>query len=181
MKATDNHSRDANVVATFDTQWDADEAVLELRLAGFRDDQIGYFTHSPDGELADLLERNYWMAGAALGGIAGAALGVWLARVIPDGESQYLRGIDSLGLLITCAIFGMLFVGFVGGMIGEAILRRTIIAPDVARTDGPLMVAVQAGAEHERAANALRHRGGQVMVSGEVPPLPHTHPVVHPI
>jgi len=181
MKAPDNHSRDANVIATFDTQWDADEAVLELRLAGFRDNQIGYYTHSPDGELADLLERNYWIPGAALGAVAGAALGVWLARAIPDWESQYLRGIDPMGLLITCVTFGMLFVGFIGGMIGEAILRRTVVTPDVARTDGPLMVAVRAGTEHVRAAEVLRHRGGHVMVSGEVPPLPHSHPAVHPI
>ena len=40
-----SRSRDANVVATFDSQYDADEAILELRLAGFRDNRIGYFTH----------------------------------------------------------------------------------------------------------------------------------------
>jgi hypothetical protein len=178
----DTRSRDANVVATFDSQYDADEAILELRLAGFRDSQIGYFTHSPNGELTDLLERNYWIAGAGLGAIAGAALGVWLARLIPQWETQYLRGLDPLGLLITCSIFGALFVGTMGGLIGEGIRRRTAIAaPAIGQTDGPLIVAVRAGEEHDKAAELLRRRGGHVMVSGTLPARTGPHPAVHPV
>jgi hypothetical protein len=178
----DTRSRDANVVATFDSQFDADEAILELRLAGFRDSQIGYFTHSPNGELTDLLERNYWIAGAGLGAIAGAALGVWLARAIPGWQREYLSGIDTLGMLITCLTFGMLFLGTIGGLIGEAILRRTAItAPDIGRTDGPLIVAVRSGEEHDKAAELLRRRGGHVMVAGTGPATAGPHPAVHPV
>jgi hypothetical protein len=174
-------SADPNVVATFDTQWDADEAVLELRLAGFPDHRIGYFTHSPNGELADLLERNYWFAGATLGTLAGAALGAWLARSIPGWESEYLRGIDPLGLMITCLTFGMLSLGTVGGLIGEAILRRRVTAPDIARSEGPLIVAVQAGEDRERAADILRVREGHVIAESGTPATDHPEPVVHPI
>ena len=175
----DTRSSDANVVATFDSQFDADEAILELRLIGFRDRQIGYFTHSPNGELTDLLERNYWIAGATIGAVAGAALGVWLARAITQWESQYLRGLDPLGLLITCVTFGMLLVGTIGGLMGEAIFRRTVIAPNVGRTEGPLVVAVRSAEENGRAVEVLRRRGGHVEVRA------HTDegalPIVHPV
>jgi hypothetical protein len=180
--APDTRSRDANVVATFDSQFDADEAILELRLAEFRDSQIGYFTHSPNGELTDLLERNYWMAGAGLGAIAGAALGVWLARLIPYWETHYLRGLDPLGLLITCSVFGALFLGTMGGLIGGATSRRTIAAPAIGQTDGPLIVAVRSGEEHDKAAELLRRRGGHVMVSGTLPATTTgPHPAVNPV
>jgi hypothetical protein len=181
MTAHETQPRDVNVVATFDSQYDADEAILELRLAGFRDHQLGYYTHSPNGELTDLLERNYWIPGATIGAIAGGAIGVWLSRLIPQWESQYLQGIDPLGLLITCLTFGMLFLGFVGGLIGEAILRRSVSAPDIGHTDGPLVVAVKAGDDHARAAGILRHREGYVMVSGTAPSTSGAHPAVHPI
>ena len=181
MTAHETRSRAVNVVATFDSQYDADEAILELRLAGFRDDQLGYYTHSPNGELTDLLERNYWIPGTMLGAAAGAALGVWMSRVIPQWGSQYLQGIDPLGLLITCVVFGMLFLGFVGGLIGEAILRRSVSAPDIGHTDGPLVVAVNAGDDHARAAEILRHREGHVTISGIASPTSSARPAVHPI
>jgi hypothetical protein len=164
-----SRTRDANVFATFDSQYDADEAVLELRLAGFRDNRIGYFTHAPDGSPDDLLERNHWLTGAALGAIAGAALGVGISRIVPAW------GLDPLGLLITCAVFGALFVGTIGGLIGEAIPRRRVAIHSVGPTDGPLVVAVAAGADHGRAAEILRHREGHVTDVGGTPATGPAH------
>jgi hypothetical protein len=182
MRAHDSTQRRANVVAVFDSQEDADEAVLELRLAGFKDSRIGYFSRTPDGEMTDLLERNHWMTGAALGAIAGAALGVWLARLIPGWESRYLRGIDTFGLTITCAVFGVLFVGVVGGLIGLAIPRRMVEAPELGHSAGPLVLAVDAGDARDRAAFALSRHGGQVARSDGVaePNYAGPHPTVHP-
>lgn len=168
-----SRSRDANVVATFDSQYDADEAILELRLAGFRDNRIGYFTHAPDGTLTDLLERNHWLTGAALGAIAGAAIGVGVSRIAPA------LGLDPLGLLITCAVFGMLFIGTIGGLVGEAIPRRRVAAPHIGPTDGPLVVAVNAGADNAQAAEVLRHREGHVTVGGSAPATSHAQPAAH--
>src|SRR5215510_7355321 len=52
----------ANVVAAFDNQWDADEAVLGLRLAGFRDDQFGYLARNIRGVVTDYVGRTYVLA-----------------------------------------------------------------------------------------------------------------------
>jgi rhodanese-related sulfurtransferase len=171
--SVNSRTREANVVATFDSQYDADEAILELRLAGFRDRQIGYFTHAPDGTLSDLLERNHWLSGAALGAIAGVAIGVGVSRIVPAW------GLDPLGLLITCAVFGMLFVGTIGGLIGEAIPRRRVAAPAIGPTDGPLVVAVSAGADNAQAAEVLRHRAGHVTAVGTTLATGHGHIAAH--
>ena len=48
MSSHDRKFRAADVVAAFDSQDDADEAVLELREIGVRDDHIGYFSYTPD-------------------------------------------------------------------------------------------------------------------------------------
>src|SRR5262245_60214757 len=108
----------ADLVSVFDTQDDADEAILRLRMFGFSDDRIGYFCRTPAGGMADASDRNHWLGGATLGAIAGVALGLGLAwllygRVLPAAEG------DLWGLAITCAVFGGLFGAFVGGSIGS--------------------------------------------------------------
>lgn len=161
MHEYDHHSRTANVVATFETQDEADEALLELRLAGFRDRRIGYFARTPTGELTDLLERNFWITGATIGAIVGALLGVWLAWVIPNLESPYARRLDTFGLMVTCATFGSLFLSCAGGMIGAGISRRWLPAPEELGPEAaPFVIAVNAGADRDLAIAALQHRGG---------------------
>ena len=54
MRAHDNRLHSADVVAAFENQDDADEALLQLRLAGFRDDQIGYFAQHPTRGLLEM-------------------------------------------------------------------------------------------------------------------------------
>jgi len=162
MWTHDNRPPSANVVAEFDSQDDADEAILGLRLAGFRDHQMGYYSPNPAGVMEDLLERNHWIAGATLGTMAGAAIGVWLARVIPGWESEYTRGLDPLGLLISCVTFGALFLGTVGGLIGLAVPRREVAAP--VPTGGPLVLAVSAGDARDLAREVLRQHGGREVV-----------------
>ena len=161
MHEHDHRSRTANVVATFETQDEADEALLELRLAGFRDRQIGYFARTPTGELTDLLERNFWITGATIGAIIGALVGVWLARIIPALESPYARRLDTFGLVVTCATFGSLFLSCAGGMIGAGITRRWLPAPEELGSEAaPFVIAVNADADRDLAIAALQHRGG---------------------
>ena len=124
MLEHNSQPRTANVVATFDTQDEADEALLEVRLAGFRDRRVAYFARTPTGELTDLLERNSWITGAAIGAIVGALLGVWLARIIPGWESPYVSRLDAYGQMVTCATNGSMFLSCAGGKIGAGITRR---------------------------------------------------------
>jgi len=172
----------ANVIAAFDTQDEADEALLELRLAGFRDRRIAYFARTPTGEMTDLLERNYWITGATFGAIVGALLGVWLARIIPGWESPYVRRIDAFGLMVTCATFGSLFFSCAGGMIGAGITRRWLGTPNLGLADAPFVVAASAGEDRELAIAALQRRGGHdVRSDGPAAPMYSTpYHAAHP-
>ena len=167
MWAHDNTLRHADVVAAFDNQDDADEALLQLRLAGFRDTQIGYTGRLANGHTTDLMERDHSIAEAVFGGIAGTALGAALAPTMawlmapPTGPS------DLFNLSITCAVFGALFVSFVGGWIGMSLHRRGVDAPATTFADGPFILAVSAGNARDRAWTIL-HEHGHDLSSGAV-------------
>ncbi len=147
------------MIATFENQDDADDAVYRLRLAGFRDRQIGYTGRLPNGHTTDLLERDRSFGGAVVGGLVGCVLGVGLVPALvwlmtpPSGAS------DLFGLAVTCGVFGALFLSFLGGWIGMGIPRRGVIAPATGSTD-PFVIAVTAGAAHDRATEIVHEFGG---------------------
>jgi hypothetical protein len=180
MRTLQNRGRTANVVAVFDNQLDSDEALLRLRLAGFRDDRIGYFSHDPNGQVVDLLSRNFWLTGAAVGGVVGAALGVLAARLVWGWSTPDFGGLDWMGLTTTCAVFGALFAGLVGGLVGLAMSRRLVIPPELGETAGPLVLAVSAGDDRERAAALLRQQGGLVSTAEGTAEAAYPHAVIHP-
>src|SRR5579871_3223609 len=72
---------EADAVAVFDDQDSAEGAVLGLRLAGFADDQIGYYTRNHIGLVIDFLGRTYVGLGTLLGVVFGAAFGLWVGAV----------------------------------------------------------------------------------------------------
>jgi hypothetical protein len=168
-------ARTANLVATFDTQDEADEALLELRLAGFPDREIGYFARTPTGEMTDLLERNFWIGGATIGAILGIALGIWLARIIPSLESTYVRRLDSFGLMVTCATFGALFASTIGGLIGAGMRRRWLGTPNLGPAAYPFILEVRADSKQSLAMEALNRRGAHEIWSAEK--LAESYPV----
>ncbi len=167
MWAHDNKSPTADVIAAFDNQDDADEALLQLRLAGFRDKQIGYTGRLANGHTTDLMERDHSFAGATLGGIVGAALGVAIAPGLARLMSPPTGPSDLFYLEITCAVFGALFISFVGGWIGMSMHRRGVDAPAPAPGDGPFVLAVNSGNARDRAWSIL-HQHGHDLASGPI-------------
>ena len=165
MRADNSKLHSANVIAVFESQDDADEAVLQLRLSGFRDRQIGYFSQHPTGGLTDLLEHDREFAGSVIGGIAGAFLGVGMAWALNKWFANIEGARDFFGLAITLGLFMSLFVGFLGWWIGEGISRRAVDAPPVDSTVGPFVIAVAADNATELARHAIHHHGGH-----ELPP-----------
>ncbi len=159
MWAHDSRSHAADVVVTFENQDDADDAVYLLRLTGFRDRQIGYTGRLLNGHVVDLLERDRSFGGAALGGLAGAALGVGLAPVLAWLMAPPSGVYDLFGLAVTCGVFGALFLSFLGGCIGMSVPRSGMVAPATGSTD-PFVIAVAAGTAHDRAAEIVHEFGG---------------------
>lgn len=166
MRAHDNRLHSADVIAVFENQDDADEAVLQLRLSGFRDSQIGYFAQNPTRGLTDLLDHDREFAGSVIGGIAGAFLGVWSAQYLNGWFTEATGTSDFFGLALTLGGFGALFVGFLGWCIGEGISRRAVDAPAVDPAVGPFIIAVSAGEASDLAWHAIHHRGGHELPPG---------------
>ena len=167
--AHDSRLRDADVVAVFDNQLDADEAVLQLRNAGFSDDRIGYFSRHPYRGLTDLINHDYAFPGAVLGGVIGAALGVGAAYLINmwSASSADLR--QPFGLAVTCGVVLALFCGVIGWGIGLGMRTRRVAPPAVDPAAGAFIVAVSAGEADEarsRAWAAIRRHGGHELPPG---------------
>jgi hypothetical protein len=165
MRGHQNKFDSADVVAVFETQDDADQAVLRLYGQGFTDRQIGYYAWHPFQGLTNLSDRSYAFSGSVVGGIVGAALGVGLAFLL-NAWSDRLRDVQDLfGLGVTAGTFLCLFGGLIGWGIGVGIHRRGVEMPAVDPTVGPFILAVHAeGAARDLAWSIIRRCGG-----GEVP------------
>ncbi|MDB5306772.1 MAG: hypothetical protein JWO38_974 [Gemmataceae bacterium] len=161
---THNHKLEAaNVVAVFDTQDEADEAVLGLRVAGFRDDQIGYFARNLAGLVTDYLGQTYATVGAVLGTLLGAALGVWAGwEATTEGATPIgpplLSGPD--GVILTCALCGAILGGIIGAMLGWGIPRGDAVYHGSEVEPGRFVIAVTAGDRADEAWAIIRRYGG---------------------
>lgn len=175
MRAHGSRLHRADVIAVFDSQDDADEAILQLRLAGFRDAQIGYFAQHPTRGFTDLLDHDRAFSGAIIGGIAGALIGVGMARLMNEWWVMRTGASDFFGLAITMATFMSLFVGLIGWGIGVGITRRAVDAPAIDPSVGPFVLAVVAetGPAHERAQRIMHDYGGHELPPGAMT----THPI----
>jgi hypothetical protein len=173
MRAHHSKLHRADVVAAFENQDDADEAVLQLRLAGFDDEHIGYFTRHPTRGLTDLIDHDHAFAGSVIGGVLGILMGVGAARLLDRWSDMAANVRDPLGLMLTLATFGALFLGFVGWGIGVGISRRAVEAPAIDPSVGAFIIAVAAGPASQTAWAAIRAHGGH-----ELPPGAMTaHPI----
>jgi hypothetical protein len=153
----------ANVVAAFDNQDDADEAVLGLRLAGFRDDQFGFLARNIRGVVTDYVGRTYTLAGTVIGIIVGAALGVWAARNVMNGIATPLGPAlfpGEMGIYITNIVGGALLVAMVGAMCGWGVWRSEAAHVGSEVDTGGFVIAVNAGDRKDAAWAVIRRHGG---------------------
>ena len=160
MREHPNKLERANVVAGFDNQDNADEAVYLLRGMGLKDSRIGYFYPIGNGKLSDLLVDYHRFAATVvwgtLGVFVGMALGyLWAEWNYPVGEVP-----DMAGLLATCGTCGALFLGTAGGWMGLWTSSPGPIADSPTTTPPPYIVAVDAGAFSERVKVIMRDHGG---------------------
>lgn len=170
-----------NLVATFDNQGDAVEALHGLQIAGFGGARVGCFYRTPEGDLETLDQRNRRVGGAVLGLVIGAALGALVAR----GAAVWVAGnggpIDLTGAMITGMLFGVAIGGVIGWVIGARMHCREIAAPGTGLEPGAYVVAVAAGADRDRAWAVLRQYGGREHLPGSSPhaaagPIPGASP-----
>ena len=177
MHAHNEKLEHANVVAVFEAQDDAEDAVLGLRLAGFRDARVGYFARNLVGLVEDFVWKGHTILGLVIGVVVGALLGWWAGwyalatNATPLGPA-FAPG--DQGVYLTCALCGALLVGMTGALVGWGIPRGDAVHYGHEMEAGRYVVSVCAA---DRAADAwavIRSHGG-----GHAP-LPADAVVVRP-
>lgn len=168
----------ANVVATFDSQDDVEEAVLGLRIAGFRDSQIGYLARNQAGLVTDYLGGTFLLAGTIVGLIVGAMIGTWagqqaiVERATPFGPA-FLPG--DQGFLLTFAICGAITGGIIGAVTGWGIPRAQTVHMGTEIESGVYVLAVNAGERKDEVWAILRRHGGYVPSPADSRARPVSH------
>ena len=156
----------ANVVAVFDTQDEADEALMRLRIAGFRDRRMGYLSRSMSGLVMDDLGRTYLWPGTILGILLGAALGLWLGWMALMGQGTPIAPpmvpeASNPVVLFTCALWGAAFGGLLGGTLGFCFHRRATAHFGSELEPGRFVISIDAGDRKDEAWAILRSQGGR--------------------
>jgi len=165
-----NHKLDhANVVAVFETQDHAEDAVLGLRVGGFPDARVGYFARNQEGLVTDYVWKGWTVLGTVIGVVVGVVLGAWCGQVaLSTGATPFAPAFmpgDS-GVILTWAICGAVLLGCTGAMVGWGVPRGDAVHYGDEMKSGRYVVTVDAGDRRDEAWAVLRMHGGHA-------PLPH--------
>lgn len=156
MRHSINKLKDANVVAAFYIQDEADGALYGLRSLGIRDQQIGYYAPAGNGEMRDFLAQYHRFAASLVWGIMGACAGALAAWVIIRGGTN----VDPWGLKVTMGVCSALFFGTYGGMMGLTRPGPGAFARVPQGMPETYFMAVNAGPARNEVLSLLRQHGG---------------------
>jgi hypothetical protein len=156
---------DRVAVGVFDDNLQAQNAIAELKQAGFRDDQIGLAVRDSH-ETTDLAQSmegdSHAGEGAVAGMVAGAGIGgAWAlgiaAGVLPAIGPVIAGGI--LASLLASAATGAAAGGLVGALIGLGVPEEEAHHYEEHFHAGRIIVTVQAGERFQEAASILSRFG----------------------
>jgi hypothetical protein len=193
-----NSTHDRRAVGTFSSHQDAENALNELRDAGFAMNQVSIIAKDTDrldqsdriGEtqVQDMTEQTHVddgaktgaAAGGTVGGITGLLVGLG-TLAIPGVGPIMLAGATATAIATTLAggAIGAATGGLVGGLVGLGIPEERAQAYNDSVSRGDYLVIVD-GTEAEvmQAEEMLKHRG---IRDWEVYPTPTTRQVARPV
>jgi hypothetical protein len=156
----------STIVGVFDSPQKAQRAVMELKSAGFGDDQVGVLSRGDEGHVVgkDVEPDTAAGTGAATGAAAGAGLGaLWglgiLAGVLPGIGPAIVGG--TLGVLLSSAAAGAAAVGIAGALAGLGVPEDEASYYEGEFKSGRTLVTVKAGAKAPSAQLIIERNGGQ--------------------
>ena len=160
MNVTDH----ATVVGVFQDRSAAQQAVEELRRAGFREDQIGVVARdgTPTADVPPAEGGSKWEEGAATGVAAGAGIGALWALGIAAGVLPAIGPIIAGGLLasvLASAAGGAAVAGVVGALVGLGIPEEEARYYESEFHSGRTIVTVRADDRYDEAVAILRAHG----------------------
>jgi len=165
----------STVIGVFEDRRHADQAVNELRQAGFREDQIGVAmrhdtgtTTTPTGTAAVATDETESEAGtgALAGALTGAGLGALaglgvLSGVIPVIGPAIAGG--TLGIILSNAAAGAGIVGLVGALVGAGVPEHEAHYYQSEFEAGRTIVTVHPDGRRDEAESILRRHGAYDM------------------
>ncbi|WP_020474659.1 general stress protein [Zavarzinella formosa] len=151
------------VVGVFENRHDADQAVADLRAAGFTSAQIGVVGHNKDGWATDKTHGNKAEEGALIGAGVGAGVGGLvglgiLAGLIPAIGPVIAGG--ALAALLANAAGGAAIAGLVGTLVGLGLPEEDAKYYDDEFRAGRTVVTVNAEGRHGDAFAIIRRNNG---------------------
>lgn len=155
----------STAVGVFTNRVQAEDAIAELRRAGFRDNQIGLVARTDGGDLQrtdGAGEETMAGEGAVAGAVAGAGIGGLvglgvLSGVIPIVGPAIVAG--TLGTILTNALGGAAIAGIVGALIGFGIPEEDARYYESEVKGGRFLVTVDAGTRYNEAWSILDRFG----------------------
>lgn len=153
------------VVGVFETRARADQAVADLKKAGFDDDDIGMVYRDAGGKTVktgaadETYAEEGAAAGVALGAAGGAAIGAGiLAGVIP--VIGPVLAVGTLGTILLNAAGGAALAGIAGALIGWGIPEEDADFYENEVKAGRYLVTVEAKGRESEARSVLQRYGG---------------------
>jgi hypothetical protein len=164
-------AHNTSIVALFDILRMAQQALEELRAAGFMEEQIGLMAStvevvqlpnesSEEEEEVEEGALNGILAGAGLGGLFGIGVEI---ELIPAIGELLLGGFFTS--LFAGAVAGAAAGGIIGGLVKAGMHREVAEKVEHAVRAGRTMITVRTDDRSEEAIAILRANGGEVSVS----------------
>lgn len=161
------------VAGVFYTRAEAEQAIRDLRTAGFLEDNIGMIARDSDGNVVREKGREETLAGegAAAGAVVGAGAGALVGLGVLAGTIPVLGpvlAIGTLGTILLNAAGGAAILGLVGGLIGLGIPEDDAKYYESEVHGGKFLVTVEATNRETEAWGILHRAGGY---NRTVPPV----------
>jgi len=153
------------VVGVFETRSRADQAVADLKAAGFADGDIGMVYRNAEGETVKtgVADDTHAGEGAAIGAAAGATGGALVGLGIVTGLIPVVvpvLAIGTLGTVLLNAAGGAAIAGMAGALIGWGIPEEDASFYEQEVKAGRIMVLVEPGDRAAEARSILHRHGG---------------------
>src|SRR5262245_52326673 len=167
------------VVGVFYTRSEAEQAIHDLRTAGFDSDRIGMIARDTSGKLVTEKGNEETMVGegAAAGAVVGAGAGALVGLGVLSGVIPVIGPIlamGTLGTILLNAAGGAAIMGLVGALVGLGIPEDEAKYYETEVHDGRFLVTVDAGNRQTEAWKILHRAGGynRTIPRAEPAPMP---------
>lgn len=165
-------SNPRTIVGLFSERRHAEQAIRDLKSAGFEDEQIGVAMQNRDEQQSLLDDTGSQAAdgaakGAVSGGIVGGLIGLLGSLLVPGLGPIVVGGV--LASTLTGAGVGAATGGLIGALMGLGLSEEDAQHFDRGLRSGGILVTVDAGARPDAAVGVLRSHGADLGPSAAVP------------